>query len=361
MGEMQTQSVATAIRSAEAEGFIAGTLFSQGWSVSCRALDFSSLLDHVERTEARGSLLLISTDVDGFSVEGLDVLKRRGVKYFLFAATIDAHEVFPEAIAMPATPLELLGIIRGSLRSPLIRPTHSKKIRSKIIGVCAASHSLGCTTLAINLGAELAELGRKVLLVDAHGYSPAIALKLGERGLNSSPEIRSISNNLWALEITQSEINTQIAALDHARSEFDFIVIDLGVLKDFSASLSGRRWSEEACVWTTTHGDEMWVMAETDLLGTEQLRLLVAELAQNSIKPRLSFLHALRGASKRSKSGQDSFLPVVTTLRPLRVLEYPWDPRSAQGAQDKRTSLCESNERALLRKTIAEYAGELIS
>jgi MinD-like ATPase involved in chromosome partitioning or flagellar assembly len=358
---MYTQSVATAIRSAEAEGFIAGTLFSQGWSVSCRALDFASLLEHVQASDARGSLLLISTDVDGFSSEGLDELKRRGVKYFLFAATIGAHEEFPESIAMPTTPLELLGIIRGSLRSPLIRPTQSKKPRSKIIGVCAASHALGCTTLAINIGAELAELGKKVLLVDAHSDAPAIALKMGERGLNSSAEIRSISNNLWAVEITQSEINTQIAALDHARSEFDLIVIDLGVLTNFSASLSGRRWSEEVIVWTSTHGDEMWVMAQTDVLGAERLRILVAELAQNSIKPKLSFLRVLRGASKRSKSGQDSFLSAVTSLRPLRVLEYPWDPRSAQGAEDKRTSLCESNERALLRKTIAEYAGELIS
>lgn len=361
MGEMQTQSVATAIRSAEAEGFIAGTLFSQGWSVSCRALDFQSLITHAEGSTTRGTLLLISTDVDGFTLEGLKHLQELGVKYFLFAATIDARELYPEAIALPTTPLELLGIIRGSLRSPLIRPTQSKKNRSKIIGICAASHSLGCTTLAINLAAELAECGKKVLLVDAHGYFPAIALRLGERGLNASSQIRSISNNLWALEITQPEIDAQMVALDHARTEFDFIVVDLGVLSDFSSTLSGRRWSSEATLWTSTHGDEMWVLAQTDLVGTQRLRLFVAELAKNSIKPRLSFLHALRGASKRSKSGQESFLSMVTALRPLRIREYPWDPRSAQSAEDKRTTLYESNERALLRKSIAEYAGELIS
>jgi hypothetical protein len=361
MGEMLTQSVATAIRSAEAEGFIAGTLFSQGWSVSCRALDFQSLLNHVEGTEVDGTLLLISTDVEGFSLQGLEHIKQLGVKYFLFAATIDARELYPEAIATPTTPLELLGIIRGSLRTPLIRSTRAKPIRSKIVGICAASHSLGCTTLAINLAAELAESEKKVLLVDAHGYFPSIALKLGERGLNSSSEVRSISNNLWALEITQSEIDTQMTALEHARSEFDFIVVDLGVLSDFSATLSGRRWSSEATVWTTTHGDEMWVLAQTDLVGMQRLRLFVAELTKNSIKPRLSFLHALSGVSKRNKLGQESFLSMVTTLRPLRILEFPWDPRSAQGAEDKRTTLYESNERALLRKSIAEYAGELIS
>lgn len=361
MGEMQTHSVATAIRSAEAEGFIAGTLFSQGWSVSCRALDFQSLITHIEASHSHGTLLLISTDVDGFSLKGLEQLKERGVKYFLFAATIDARELYPEALALPTTPLELLGIIRGSLRTPLIRPTQSKKARSKIIGICAASHSLGCTTLAINLAAELAECEQKVLLVDAHGYFPAVALRLGERGLNASSEVRSISDNLWALEITQPEIDSQMAALDQARAEFDFIVIDLGVLTDFSATLSGRRWASETFVWTSTHGDEMWVMAQTDLVGTQRLRLFVAELAKNSIKPRLSFLQALRGASKRSKSEQAAFLPMITALRPLRVLEYPWDPRSAQGAEDKRTTLFESNERALLRKTIAEYAGELIS
>jgi hypothetical protein len=354
-------AVATAIRSADTEGFIAGTLFSQGWSVTCRALDFQSLLLHLEGSELHKPLLLISTDVEGLTTEGLDKLKLLGFTYFLLASTLDARENFPEAIAQPSTALELLGIIRGSLRSPMVRSAPAKKIRSKIVGIASASHSIGCTTLSINLASELAERGKKVLLVDAHAHSPAIALKLGERGLNTAAEMRSISTNLWAVEITASDLHSQITALDNARSEFDFIVVDLGVISDFSSSLSGRRWSGESFVWVSTHADEMWVLARTDLVGTEHLRLLASEISKNSIKPKFSFLHALRGPGKRGKSSENPFLSLVTPLRPSRILEYPWDPRSAQAAEDERTTLFESNAKGVLRRSIADFAGELVS
>jgi len=361
MGEAALPSVVTAIRGAELEGFVAGTLFNQGWSVTFRALDFQSLLLHIQSSQIKKMVVLLSTDLEGISVEGLETLRSTGVKYFLFATTMDAQSIFPEAIATPTTALELLGIIRGSLRNPLIRPVTNQKLRAQIIGISAASHTVGCTTLALNFASELSEKGKKVLLVDAHSFSPAVALKLGQRGLNSAVETRNISTQLWALEITRPEINQQIATLETARSEFDFIVIDLGVLRDFTASLTGRRWCSEVLVWVSNYADELWVLAKTDLLGTEQLRLVTAELAHNSIKPHLVFLHALRAPAKRSKVSEESFLNLVTPLRPLRIHEYIWDPRSVHSAEEERASLMETNERGALRRSIADIAGEVIS
>jgi hypothetical protein len=91
------------------------------------------------------------------------------------------------------------------------------------------------------------------------------------------------------------------------------------------------------------------------------LRLLSTELARNSIRPQLSFIHTLSGASKRNKSEGDAFLQIVTPLRPARVLQYPWDSRSALAAEDERSSLVESQERGALRKSIVHIAGELTS
>ena len=43
MAEIELPVIITAIANSELEGFVAGTLYSQGWSVIYRALDTSSL------------------------------------------------------------------------------------------------------------------------------------------------------------------------------------------------------------------------------------------------------------------------------------------------------------------------------
>lgn len=361
MGEVEYNSVATAIRGAEFEGFVAGTLFSQGWNVTYRALDIPSLLAYLDGASNSISLLLISSDVEGLTPENLQEIQGRGVKYFLFAATASAPDLYPESMAQPSTSLELLGLIRGSLRTPMIRGPRREKVRARTIAIASPSQSSGCTTLTINLGAELAQLGKKVLIVDAHAYFPAFAIRLGERGLNASTELRNISTQLWALEATQSEISSIITALERARTEFDFILIDHGPIKDFPGILTGRRWCNEIFIWISTYADELWIMSKTDVVALERLRLLSTELARNSIKPELSFIQTLSGVTKRNKSDSDSFLQLVTPQRPARVLQYPWDLRSVLAAEDERSTLVESNERGILRKSIAHIAGELIS
>jgi CobQ/CobB/MinD/ParA nucleotide binding domain len=361
MVEADFNSVATAIRGAELEGFIASTLFSQGWSVTVRALDIQSLLDYLDSNAKKTSLLLISTDIDGLTQQSLEEIKKRGVKFFLFAATASANDDFPDSVAPPTTSLELLGLIRGSLRSPMIRSTQREKIRARTIAIASPTGSVGCTTLTINLGAELAALGKKVLIIDAHAYFPAFALRLGLRGLNSTSEFCAVSPGLWALEVTQAEISTSISSLDRARLEFDFILIDHGTIRDFPAILTGRRWCNETFIWISTHADELWIMSKQEHLAAERLKVLTSELARNTIKPQLSFIQNQSTLAKRKKSEGDPFLAIVTPLRPVRIVQYPWDPRSTLAAEEERVTLLESNERGSLRKSIEHLAGELVS
>lgn len=359
MGENESHSVATAIRDSDSEGFVAGTLFSQGWNVQYRALDIPSLLAHLDSSAVAISLILISTDVDGLTPDQLTEFTRRGVKFFLFAADSSGYELYPEAIAQPTTPLELLALIRGSLRTPMIRSSRREKIRARTIAISSLSASPGCTTLAINIGAELAQRDHKVLIVDAHALFPAFAIRLGERGLNASAELRNISQQLWALEVTQAEISTALAALERARFEFDFIIIDSGLIRDFPAILTGRRWCSEIFNWIATCADELWVMSKSDELSCERLKTFTSEISQNSIKPELTFVQCLGSSAKRAKSESEFFLQAITPVRPQRMLQYPWDPRSVLSAEDQHSTLLDTHERGILRKAIAHIAGEL--
>ncbi|MEN9687581.1 MAG: hypothetical protein RL381_593 [Actinomycetota bacterium] len=354
-------SVATAIRGAEFEGFVASTLFNEGWSVAVRALDISSLISYLEEEPHAVSLVLISSDVEGLTHETLAQLHNTGRKIFLFAATAGASEIYSDTYPQPTNALDLLGLIRGSLRSPLLQSSRQVKVRAKTIAFASTMSSSGCTTMAMNYSAELALGGKKTLLVDAHAYSTAIAIRLNQRGLNTAHEARNIATDLWALEITQENIAQTMSLLDLARQDFDFIVLDLGVIRDFPGILTGRRWCSETFIWMSHHADELWIASKSDPLALDRLRIFAREISRHSIKPVISFIHLQLGVSKKSKNKDDAFLTIVTPLKPVRILQMPWDPRSVLQAESEGAMLYESNEKGMLRRFIAHSVGELIA
>ena len=360
MDEAAHKAVVTAIRSAEFEGFVASTLFHEGWSVSYRALDIHTLLTFLESNSNSVSLVLMSTDFEGLTRESLELIKSQGMRFFLFTSPTSL-EKFSESIVQPETSLELLGIIRGSLRAPMIHVPRKEKVRARTIALASPTSMSGCSTLAINLGAELARRGSKVLIVDAHPFFPSFAVRLGERGITDCAELRNISALVWALEASQSNISDAISALERARFEFDYIIIDQGIIRDFPAILTSRRWSSEIFIWVTTYADELWVLSKTDAISIDRLQKFTTELRRNSMKPNLSFIQSLSPSSKRKKLEEEIFLQIVTPLRPQRILEYPWDSRGVLAAEQEKCTLVESHERGILRKSIAHIAGELTS
>lgn len=363
MVEPQTNTAVTAIRSSEAEGFIASTLFSQGWSINFRALDSQSLLEYFSEAVVTHVILLISTDCEGLTPDILSQLKKLVSKVFLFQATPHDRDIYPEALPIPATALELIALMRGTLRSPLIRTSLPAAVsrRAKVFAIASSSGGIGCTTFALNLAAEIAVLGNKTLLLDAHPYSPTVATLLGQRGLQRSAEPRQVSHNIFVHEITQAQISQGIESLEEFIHEYDFLIIDLGTIHEIAANLSGRRWSGEMLIWVSNFADELIFLASADPVGIERLKSLTRDLAINSMKPALSFLQVQRPLEKRSNTNSESFLKLITPLKPRRILHYPYDARSAFVALSEETTLLESNEKSPLRKAIAHIAGEVVS
>jgi MinD-like ATPase involved in chromosome partitioning or flagellar assembly len=363
MVEAQPNTAITAIRSSETEGFVASTLFSQGWSINFRALDCESLLTFIKSEDTSQSILLISADCEGLTQETLIQLKKMVAKVILFQATAHDRLLYPEALPIPESALELIALMRGTLRSPLIRTSlqSTGNRRAKVVAIASVSGGLGCTTFTLNLASEIAALDKKSLVIDAHAYSPALAVLLGQRGLHHSGEPRQISQNLFAHEITQADISQDIQTLEESLSDYDFLAIDLGTIQDFASNLSGRRWSSEALVWVSNFADEILFLSSADPVGIERLKSLTRDLTINSVKPAISFMQVQRPLEKRGHTSNENFLKLVTPLKPRRMLHYPYDARSVHAAQSEQTTLLESNEKSPLRKAIAHIAGEVIS
>ena len=69
-------TVITAIANPEAEGFVAGTLFAQGWNVVFRAIDWVSLQSYLQSNPetSQNALLIFGTDLPGADKKLMDSL-----------------------------------------------------------------------------------------------------------------------------------------------------------------------------------------------------------------------------------------------------------------------------------------------
>jgi Mrp family chromosome partitioning ATPase len=361
MAKSENASAVTAIHGSDFESFAASTLFSQGWSVLYRALDWSSLHEFLQGLTAPPDVLLISTDLEGIDPQSLHKLATSGMRIFIFRKSDEDLRKFPDSFAQPTVALELIAMIRGSMRRPMLRVSEPtiEAMRAHVLAIAGAHAGAGCTSLSINIATELSLLAKKVLIIDGNAIAPAIAILLGQQGLNSAKSFQKIANNLWALEVTQENIAESVALLDAAKMEFDYIVIDTGVITELAQVLRGQRWTGEILVWASSHADELWIISKSNRVGVERVRRISQALSQNSIKPAISFVQAMSAQGKKGAIHDEAFLAAVRTIGPKNILAYLADPRSIAIAENEQTSLYESNERSLLRKSIATLAGEV--
>ena len=76
MSELEMPIVITAIANPEAEGFVAGTLYAQGWNVVFRAIDWASLQSYIQSNAelSQNALLIFATDLRGTDKKLMDSL-----------------------------------------------------------------------------------------------------------------------------------------------------------------------------------------------------------------------------------------------------------------------------------------------
>ncbi|MFZ2228069.1 MAG: hypothetical protein WA090_09660 [Candidatus Nanopelagicaceae bacterium] len=361
MAEIALPLIVTAIANSELEGFVAGTLFSQGWSVIHRALDAHSLSNYLQTFsgESENVILIYSPDLSGLlpnSIADLQGVLRQVVG---FASDPSEHSEYSGLLSIPNDAPALLNIVRSFVRAPLLRSAEPHALgtrRAKVIALGSPSGSTGCTTVALNLAMELSLLGKGTLLLDADVRRPSMAVLLSQHKLDADLEARLIAPHLSLSEFTQSQISHLPEYLDRSTEKYDYVVIDLGSIQGISDSLTDRRWTATMIHWSCERADELWLVGKADLLGLHRMTSLVKNFEQVTIKARVSVLLNMKESGKRGDERESHFSSAVACLKPQRSYSLPRDNRSTAKAESERACLIEIGEKGLLRKSIAKIA-----
>ena len=366
MAEIAPPMVVTAIANTEFEGFVAGTLFSQGWNVVFRALDIASLTTFIDADlfQSRNVVLLYSPDLPGISSELVFSFLGTVRQVVGFSADVSADQEYVGLFGIPHDASELLNLVRGFVRAPLLRSTSvatKKKRRARVIAIGSSSGSPGCTSLAINLAMELSVTGRDSLLLDADVRHPSVAPLLSLHKLDAEHSSRTIAPHLNVSEFNRERVPELEEYLDDLFGKSDFAVVDLGSIQGISDSLTDRRWTSSMINWSCEQADDLWLVGKSDVLSIHRLELLVRDFSQLTIRAKLSIALNMNSRGRKGKIREDLFLAAAAPLRPQTVFTLPRDVRSMTRAEEERATLLEIDDRSPLRKSIARMAVELSS
>jgi Mrp family chromosome partitioning ATPase len=366
MSELEMPTVITAIANSEAEGFVAGTLYAQGWNVIFRAIDWNSLAIYCEANPAiaANALLIYGNDLPGIDkdlIEGLHTSVRQLIGFAVSkSSNVENHSLH----VLPTEATDLISLVRGFIRAPLVRSsaiTQRKARNSRVIAVSSAGSFTGCTLIALNLAMELSVTEKSTLLIEANFRAPSIAPVLSMRNIGENGSWKTIAPNLALAEITQDSADQLHNFMDKVMDNFDVIIIDIGSISGLSNRLTDRRWTSNMTTWCCDQADELMVVSRADHLGHYRLTQVIDLMHQTSVRAKVSFIQNMKSSGKRGDAEMARFLTVTTAAKPVRVRSIREDKRSAIGAEDQHATLLETNERSTLRKSIAELAREIIS
>lgn len=258
---------------------------------------------------------------------------------------------------------------------------------ARVVAVWGPAGSPGRTTVAVNLAAELARLGRSVLLVDADTYGASVgqalalldeapglaaATRLADTGDLDLPHLAAVAPtgptgvrvltglpraDRWS-EIREDALREVLRV---ARLLVDVVVIDTGFCLEEDEELSYDTRAPRRNVATTTslrEADDILVVGSADPVGLQRLVRGLDEVGAFTSEPRVVVTKV-----RASAVGAGADKRVAETLQRFAGVESPTlvpDDRAAlDSAMLEGRALCEVAPGSGARRALAALAGEL--
>lgn len=257
--------------------------------------------------------------------------------------------------------------------------------RGRVVAVWGPIGSPGRTTVAINLAAELARLGRSVLLIDADTYGASVAqalalldeapglaaaTRLADTGDLDVPHLAAVAPEaLTGVRVLTglprpdrwSEVRDESfrEVLETSRLLVDVVVVDAGFCLEEDEELSYDTRAPRRNVTTTTAvrtAEEVIAVGAGDPVGLQRLVRGLDELSRVAAPTRV-VINRVRA----SAVGSGPERRVIETLRRFAGVQDPGvvpDDRAAlDAAMLAGTALAESAPGSATRRALAELAG----
>jgi cellulose biosynthesis protein BcsQ len=330
--DSQNKRAITAISDAQGESFIAASLERQGWEVIYRALAYTELINFFDSINNQDFTLFVDSDFPTLNTN-----------------YVNSHWPQINIIILSTFPTndhDLSEIIRGG--SKVISQNWSKLPSIPILTFTSLGRSVGTSTIALNVAAELSEMGSEVLLIDAHLRSPFLSPYLQKFGVN-----REVARTEFGFSIFEASNEEGFALVEQEMARYQYLLIDLGEIWQPAKAISGVRAEDYAFTWATHFSTDLISISSQPNRTLGEVKKNLREIERLAVKPRLSHIvNFVPNVSPKELSSQakraELELSHFTTI-------LPRDDRAATRARAVSATLAQSAPKSALRGEIARY------